>query len=169
MAHSPRQEGANPAPGSRHKKQFEGVAASAGWRGRRVRAWAAEERRHGCQLPKWVRLGKPQTEDIESGPPLGADVIADTCEGRLRANSRHSTGRLDDPNAKPIASLTNIFSEPALLVCQHSYGWGAQGAGDGLGEHGHRADHGGQSTLALEKVERQPGLRPLHCDEPARL
>ena len=29
--------------------------------------------------------------------------------------------------------------------------------------------HGGQSTLALEKVERQPGLRPLHCDEPARL
>src|SRR4029077_8370928 len=35
--------------------------------------------------------------------------------------------------------------------------------------HGHRADHGGQSTLALEKVERQSGLRPLHCDEPARL
>jgi hypothetical protein len=75
----------------------------------------------------------------------------------------------DDPNATPIASLTNIFSEPALLVCQYSYGWGAQGAGDGRGEHGHRADHGGQSTLALEKVERQPGLRPLHCDEPARL
>src|ERR1700736_5235907 len=46
MAHSPRQEGANPAPGSRHKKKFEGVAASAGWRGRRARAWAAEERRH---------------------------------------------------------------------------------------------------------------------------
>src|SRR5882757_11392289 len=46
MAHSPRQEGANPAPGSRHKRKFEGVAASAGWRGRLARAWAAEERRH---------------------------------------------------------------------------------------------------------------------------
>src|ERR1041385_4201724 len=33
MAHSPGQEGAKPAPGSRHKKKFEGVAASAGWRG----------------------------------------------------------------------------------------------------------------------------------------
>jgi hypothetical protein len=36
LAHSPRQEGANPVPGSRHKKLFEGVAASAGWRGRRT-------------------------------------------------------------------------------------------------------------------------------------
>ena len=85
------------------------------------------------------------------------------------AQCRGDCSRVDDPNATPTASLTNIFSEPALLVCQHSYGWGAQGAGDGRGEHGHRADHGGQSTLALEKVERQPGLRPLHCDEPARL
>src|SRR5215468_2500481 len=83
MAHSPRQEGPNPAPGSRHKNKFEGVAASAGWRGRRARAWAAEERRH--------RVARVRTPD-KAGPAARVssarpNVVCPACIARSASRS----------------------------------------------------------------------------------
>src|ERR1700681_3397560 len=46
MAHSPIKRAQTRRRGRGTKNNLRGVAASAGWRGRRARAWAAEERRH---------------------------------------------------------------------------------------------------------------------------
>src|SRR5215470_5516607 len=62
MAHSPDKRAQTRRRGRGTKNNFEGAAASAGWRGRRARAWAAEERRH--------RVARVRTPD-KAGPAAG--------------------------------------------------------------------------------------------------